>query len=75
MVYSVDRVIGDRAILLGDDGEPLDMPLSSLPEGIKTGDILRWEDGKAARSPADEEARRKLVAQMLGQLLQNGDDE
>ena len=42
--YTVDRVEGDIAVLFDDDDNKSDVPLSELPENIKEGDILRFDE-------------------------------
>ena len=54
----LDRIEGDRAILLVD-GQTIDLPASVLPAGSKEGDVLRFAadpDATAARLN-DAEAR------------------
>jgi hypothetical protein len=55
---SIDRFEGDHkeiAVLLTDDGEPIDFPRSLLPKGIRAGDILSFKIER------DEQAKRALV--------------
>lgn len=77
MYFSVDRIIKKRAMLIGEDKKPLEVPLELLPDGIKSGDMLLYtSSGKFV--PAEEKARerRQGVADMLGVLLKSreGDD-
>ncbi len=65
---SVDRFEGDGrsiAVLLTDDGAPVNMPRSLLPPDLKPGDVLTFaieRDLGATRSLAEETRRvqRKL---------------
>ena len=41
MIYSIDRLEGGYAVLIGDGGEREDLPLEALGgEAVKEGDIL-----------------------------------
>jgi len=57
MRFCVDRIEGDVAVLSGDGGETVNVPLASLPEGVREGDVLRYDDGVWVPDP-DETARR-----------------
>ncbi len=69
MFFSVDRIISGRAVLIGQDGKPLEVPVNMLPNGTKEGDMLYY--GKDGFTPAPEKTaeRRSRVAGMLGVLL------
>lgn len=71
--YAVDRLEGDRAVLISDDGERVELPTGSLPFRVKEGTVVRvpLDEGgrpdwaRAARDEAEErgrldEARRRL---------------
>ena len=42
--YTVDRIEEDIAVLYDDDENKSDIPVSGLPEGLKEGDILRFDE-------------------------------
>ena len=42
--YTVDRIEEDMAVLFDDGDNKSDMPVSDLPENIKEGDILRFDE-------------------------------
>ncbi len=64
--YSVDRLEGAVAVLVGDDGVGLDVLKSTLPVTVREGVVLRVRldaDGKPDWSSAtvdDAEGRRRL---------------
>jgi len=65
--YVVDRIEGDRAVLVADDGgEPVDLPVASLPFQAREAMVLAVPlDGNGrpqwARAERDEgEERRRL---------------
>ena len=68
LTLSVDRFEGEGhaiAVLLTDDGDPVNMPRSLLPADLKAGDVLTFaieHDRDATRKVAGETARiqRKL---------------
>jgi Protein of unknown function (DUF3006) len=68
LTLSVDRFEGEGhsiAVLLTDDGEPINMPRSLLPADLKPGDVLTFaieHDREATRKLAEETGRvqRKL---------------
>lgn len=62
MIYSVDRLEGGYAVLIGDGGEREDLPLEALGgEAVKEGDILeRAEDGWHIRRDLTEKRRERL---------------
>ena len=42
--YTVDRIEEDIAVLYDDDENKSDIPVSELPEDLKEGDILRFNE-------------------------------
>jgi len=42
--YTVDRIEENIAVLFDDDDNKSDVPVSELPEGLKEGDILRFDE-------------------------------
>jgi len=43
--YTVDRIEEDIAVLYGDETNvKIDIPVSELPENLKEGDILRFDE-------------------------------
>ncbi len=73
MYYSVDRVAGGNAVLVGEDETLLEAPLAALPAGVRTGDVFAREDGAFTFSQERTDARRTEAEQMLHTLLGGGD--
>jgi len=42
-IYTVDRIEEDTAVLYDENDNKSDIPAADLPEGIKEGDILRFD--------------------------------
>lgn len=74
MYFSLDRIVSGKAMLLGEDGKPLEVPLSMLPEGAQNGDMFFFENGKFTKDENKAKERRERVAEMLEVLLQGGDE-
>lgn len=63
MLYSVDRIEREIAVLVDEDGNSTDVPLAALPTGVKGGDMLRLNDGVYTRDDdAAAERRRQILA-------------
>lgn len=64
--YTVDRIEGDVAVLVGDEGVALDVPLGVLPVRVREGLVLRVRlapSGKpdwSSAAPDDAERERRL---------------
>jgi hypothetical protein len=74
--YTVDRMEGDIAVLVGDDGVELDVPEKTLPVKVREGVVLRVRlaaDGtpdwsSATLDPAERERRLKQARETLNRL-------
>ncbi len=83
--YVVDRIEGNVAVVVGDDGRSFDVPRHALPKGARDGAVLRVEaNGDAiewSRAQIDEaEGDRRLKAarkrlERLGETDSGGDVE
>ncbi len=56
--YSIDRIEGEIALCLSDDGKIKELALNELPKKISEGDILTF-DGKEYRIDLSETAKRR----------------
>lgn len=75
MLFSLDRISGNRAVLIGEDQKPLEVPLSMLPDKSKSGDMFTYQDGSFSPAEDEQVKRRERVAEMLEILLkQNNED-
>ncbi|MFV0413059.1 MAG: DUF3006 domain-containing protein [Oscillospiraceae bacterium] len=71
MYYSVDRIEGNIAALIGEDGSSLMAAVEELPYGTHEGDMLLLEGGSFAAAPEKTQQRRAEIQSLLDQLLQN----
>lgn len=63
----VDRIEGDRAILLAMDGETYVVPIGDLPDA-KAGNVYRHTDGRYVRDAEAEIEQRERVRLLLDPL-------
>lgn len=68
MLYSIDRFEGDIAVLVDEDGNSLDVPRADLPDGIKSGDMLRRQADGFRPDPDAADARRARVLALQDRL-------
>ena len=78
--YSVDRIEGELAILVGDSGEEHSVQLNQLPGGTTEGTVLRVMrdadgllDWQSAQVDQEEAKRRAQEAEDLLNKLQRRD--
>ena len=69
MFFSVDRIGGETAELMGEDKRSLTVPVSLLPAGTREGDMLFYGREGFVAAPEKTAERRSRVADMLGKLL------
>lgn len=74
MFFSIDRIVGGRAMLMGEDNKPLEVGVDLLPPGAKAGDMLYYEKGRFTAAPNKTRERRERMADVLGQLLRNREE-
>ena len=60
VVYSVDRIEGDKAVLIAEDCSVCVVPLTDLPDA-KAGNVYRKEDGCFIRDTVAETAKRERI--------------
>lgn len=68
MIYSVDRIEGTVAVLVGDSGPDLTVLLSELPAGITEGSVLRFNDGVYTLDCQEEQKRRQRILSLEKKL-------
>ena len=76
VLYAVDRLEGNVAVLVSDRGETIEMPRLELPTGIHEGSVLRVRfgaqnlpDWASAVIDSEEETRRlKEAKQQLDEM-------
>ncbi len=69
MKYSIDRIENNIAVLEDiNTGEKKEVDISLLPEEIKEGTILSFNDNKYELDLDEEEERRKRILDMFNRL-------
>lgn len=68
MLYSVDRLEQDIAVLIDEDGNSTDVPLAALPIGTKGGDMVCLSDGVYTRDDDSAAARRRKIWDLQNRL-------
>ena len=71
MLYSVDRIEGELAVLVDEDENTVCVQLDKLPSRIKTGEMVRFENEQFVRDADATQARRAKILQ-LQQKLRRG---
>lgn len=66
--YSVDRIEGDAAVLVDDDGHSVPVPVSMLPASIRCGDVLRMQDGVYELDRAETDVRRSFALSLQDKI-------
>ncbi|MFV0352322.1 MAG: DUF3006 domain-containing protein [Oscillospiraceae bacterium] len=69
MCYSVDGIEDGLAALVSESGELKHVSLSLLAEGVKSGDMVYWQDGLYRADGAATEQRKNEVNDLLNRLL------
>lgn len=73
MLFSIDRIVGQTAELIGEDRKPLQVPSNMLPRDARSGDMLWYENGRFAPAKDKAEARRRQMGETLAFLLREDD--
>lgn len=58
----IDRVEEGIAVVIGDNGERLELPLSALPKGAREGSEILQTEGGFELDPNEEEHRKEIIA-------------
>ncbi len=66
--YSVDRIEGEVAVLVDDDGRSVPIPVSQLPASVCSGDVLHCRDGVYELDRFETGARRSLVLSLQDKI-------
>lgn len=68
MFFSLDRIEGEWAVLIDDDGQSVDVLLSALPHGARPGKVYREENDAYIEDAAEEQARRERIQALQRKL-------
>ena len=71
MLYSVDRIEGELAVLIDEEEITVCVRLDKLPNGIKTGEMVRYENGQYVLDADAAQVRRAQILH-LQQKLRRG---
>lgn len=66
--YSVDRIEGDVAVLVDDDGHSASIPVLQLPASVRSGDVLHCRDDIYELDRSETDARRSLVLSLQDRI-------
>ena len=67
-MLAIDRIEGAVAVCEGENGRQ-ELPLESLPEGVREGDCLRWDGERWTVDQEETLRRRKLNHSRAGALF------
>ena len=67
----IDRIEGDKAILLDNDGAAYVVPIGDLPDA-KAGNIYRLVDGRYCRDTETEMEQKEMVRRLQQLLFESG---
>lgn len=68
MLYSIDRFEGDIAVLIDEDEVAHTVVRTRLPEQIKEGDMLRFENERYVLDDAAASSRREQILRLQNKL-------
>ncbi len=68
MLYSIDRLEGDLAVLIDEDENTVTLPRTQLPADVKAGDMLRLTDGEYTIDAEAARARRERILRLQQKL-------
>lgn len=69
MKYTVDRIENGIAVLENDKSDFISVPTSELPDGIRDGSVLIYDNGKYFLDADAEKKRRQEMFEKQQRLL------
>ena len=73
MKYSLDRIEGEYAVLIDENGLPENVPLSLLPKEAKEGSMLENTEGGYLLDAEETNERRKKLFELQNSLFFDGE--
>lgn len=67
--FSVDRIEGDKAILVSDSEKTLTVSLKDFPFPLSEGMVVSFTNGVYTHEKAEEEARKKRIFDLQQSLF------
>ena len=65
---TIDRFEGNIAVCEKEDGSFIDMDRDKLPEGVKAGDVILIQDGKATIDQKTTDERKQRISKFMEDL-------
>ncbi len=69
--FTLDRIEGDKAVLLDENDEPFDLPADLLPKDVKDGEVLVLT---IATQQAETRRREQKAKEILNEILNNSEN-
>ena len=67
---TIDRIEEGKAVLECENGEMVNLDVSSLPKNIKEGDILEFADGSYFLDDEETENRKRHIRDLMSNLFE-----
>ena len=68
IVYTLDRLEGNVAVLVDEEGYSHPVPLAQLPTEVKVSDVVHCVNGQYCLAPQATEERRSYVLSLQDKL-------
>lgn len=68
--FIVDRIEEGRAVLECENKECVSLELTSLPKGIKEGDVLKFEQNSYFLNEQESEQRKQKLKNLMSSLFE-----
>lgn len=68
--FIIDRIEDGKAVLECENGEFVNIDLSSLPKNIKEGDVLRFDNGSYFFNAEETEQRSRYIKNLMESLFE-----
>ena len=69
MRYIIDRIEGDIAVCEDEKRNMSEIKLSDLPNGVKEGSVINYENGEYTVDKRAESARRERIQNLENELF------
>lgn len=71
--FTVDRFEGDKVILECENGDTAVFERKSLPQNVREGDVLYFEEGSCFLNAEETERRRQSIKSLMDSLFEEAD--
>ena len=69
--FTIDRIEDGKAVLECENGDFVNIDLTSLPKNIKEGDVIRFDNGSYFFNAEETEQRRKKIKKLMESLFED----